>query len=322
MQTLKIKFGYFWPSFKNEDNYFTRVLSKKYKLEISDNPDFYFFTHPYNGKRDYLKYKCHRIFLGWENHRADWNICDYVLDSDFISNNPRHKRFPIWAGWNMQKLTEPKKIESFHSKKKFCCMLVSNAKAKERIDFFHELSKYKTVDSAGRYLNNTGRNIDDKMDFIKDYKFAISFENSSYPGYTTEKLIEPMYVNSIPVYWGNPVVGKDFNTRSFINISNKEDYQRAIEQITELDRNEDMYLRMAAEPWFNNNVIPEEMSQERLLQFFDFVIEDSKAKKPVGSFFIKDKMHRMELQFTGKVNRIKDRCNLLIKTMIKKDFKD
>ena len=32
MQTLKINFGYFWPSFKNEDNYFTRILSQKYKI--------------------------------------------------------------------------------------------------------------------------------------------------------------------------------------------------------------------------------------------------------------------------------------------------
>ena len=218
MQTLKINFGYFWPSFNNEDNYFTRILSQKYKLEISENPDFYFFTHPYNGKRDYLKYKCHRIFLGWENQRADWRICDYVLDSDFVSDNPRHKRFPIWAAWNLQKLIELEKRQAFANKKKFCCMLISNAKATERIDFFHELSKYKKVDSAGRHLNNIGRSIDDKMDFIKDYKFVISFENSTYPGYTTEKLIEPMLVNSVPVYWGNPVVEKDFNTRSFINI--------------------------------------------------------------------------------------------------------
>ena len=56
------------------------------------------------------------------------------------------------------------------------------------------------------------------MDFIKDYKFVISFENSSYPGYTTQKLIEPMLVNSSPIYWGNKSVGKDFNTKSFINV--------------------------------------------------------------------------------------------------------
>ena len=89
----KVNFGSFWPDFKKEDNYFTRILSFNYNVEISENPDLYFFTHPYNGIRDYLKYKCHRVFLGWENERADWNICDYVLDSDFVQNNPRHKRW-------------------------------------------------------------------------------------------------------------------------------------------------------------------------------------------------------------------------------------
>lgn len=307
MQTLKINFGYFWPSFNNEDNYFTRILSEKYKIEISENPDFYFFTHPYNGKRDYLKYKCHRIFLGWENQRADWNICDYVLDSDFVSENPRHKRFPIWAAWNLQKLIEPEQRQAFANKKKFCCMLVSNANAKERIDFFHELCKYKKVDSAGRYLNNIGRSIDDKMGFIKDYKFVISFENSSYPGYTTEKLIEPMLANTIPVYWGNPVVEKDFNTNSFINISGKEDYQRAIEQIIELDKNDDQFFEMAAQPWFRNNKIPEEMSRESLMEFFDFVIEDSKTKKPVGTFWVKNKVHYAELFYNRGLSALQNR---------------
>lgn len=110
METIKVNFGDFWPDFNKEDNYFTRVLSLKYKVEISDDPDFFFFTHSYNGKRDYLKYKCHRIFLGWENKRADWNICDYVLDSDSNDNNPRHKRWPIWAAWKPERLTQPKDI--------------------------------------------------------------------------------------------------------------------------------------------------------------------------------------------------------------------
>lgn len=282
MQSIKINFGYFWPSFNNEDNYFTRILSNKYRVEISDDPELYFFTHPYNGKRDYLKYKCHRIFLGWENQRADWRICDYVLDSDFLPGNPRHKRFPIWAAWNLQKLIEPKNVEAFTNKKKFCCMLVSNAKAKERIQFFHELSKYKQVDSAGRYLNNIGRYIDDKMDFIKDYKFVISFENSSSPGYTTEKLIEPMFANSIPVYWGNPEVDKDFNTESFINITSPEDYQKVIAEMIELDQDEEKYLEKASRPWFHENKIPEEMSQESLIEFFDFVLEDRKKRRPIA----------------------------------------
>lgn len=295
METIKINFGDFWPDFKNEDNYFTRILSLKYKVEISENPDFYFFTHPYNGRHNYLRYKCHRIFLGWENARANWDICDYVLDSDFYENNPRHKRWPIWASWHPQKLTAPKDVSKFANKKKFCCMVVSNAKAKDRIDFFNKLSKYKQVDSGGRYLNNVGAPVADKMKFISDYKFVISFENSSSPGYTTEKLIEPMLVNSIPIYWGNAAVGKDFNTASFINISNIENYQEAIEKIIELDKDEEKYMAMAAQPWLNNNQLHQEFTQESLAAYFDFVIADSKTKKPVAKNKVKHFKHLVSL---------------------------
>lgn len=294
MQTLKVNFGYFWPDFDKADNYFTRVLSKKYNVVLSDDPDLFFFTHAYNGKRDYLQYKCHRVFLGWENARADWNCADYVLDSDF-SNNQRHKRWPIWAAWDTAQLTQPKRPELFLQKKKFACMVVSNAKAKERIAFFHELSKYKQVDSGGRHLNNIGGPVANKMDFIKDYKFVISFENSSYPGYTTEKLIEPMLVNSIPVYWGNTEVGKDFNTNSFIHVNQYASYKEAIDHMIELDNDDEKFMQLAMQPWFTNNSIPAGMTQESLEAFFDFVIADMQTKQPVAQSLVKSNLHKAAL---------------------------
>jgi hypothetical protein len=295
MHTIKVNFGYFWPDFNPADNFFTSVLSRKYKVELSDDPDLFFFTHAYNGRRDYLNYKCHRVFLGWENIRADWNCCDYVLDSDFYTNNPRHKRWPIWAAWNTALLTQPKQEEQFRNKKKFACMVVSNAKAKERIAFFHELSKYKQVDSGGRYLNNIGGPVANKMDFIKDYKFVISFENSSYPGYTTEKLIEPMLVNSIPIYWGNTEVGQDFNTNSFVHVNSFASYDAAIEHIIELDNNQEKYMQMAMQPWFHNNRVPAEMTPQSLEAFFDFVLEDRKTKIPVATSLLKNNFHKLQL---------------------------
>jgi len=295
METIKVNFGYFWPDFNPEDNYFTKVLSFKYKVELSDDPDLYFFTHAYNNQRDYLRYKCHRVFLGWENVRANWNICDYVLDSDFVPSNLRHKRWPIWAGWDIGKLVQPKQAAAFLSKKKFACMVVSNANAKERIDFFHQLSKYKQVDSGGKYLNNVGGPVVNKMDFINEYKFVISFENSSHPGYTTEKLIEPMLVNSIPIYWGNKELGKDFNTKSFVHVNQFRNYQEAIEQIIQLDQDEELYRQMVAEPWFHENIVPQEMTNKSLEHFFDFVIRDMKTKKPVATSFYNSTVHKAEL---------------------------
>lgn len=304
METIKVKFDELYSGFNRSDNFFTRQLGAKYKVEISDDPDFYFFTHSVYGSKNYLKYKCHRIFWGGENMRADWNICDYVFDSDFYENNPRQKRWPLWAYWPLEKINKEKHFKTLENKKKFCCMVVSNPNCKERIDFFHELSKYKKVDSGGRFLNNTGFPVENKMEFIKDYKFVIAFENSSYPGYTTEKLIEPFLVNSIAIYWGNPVVGKDFNTNSFINIENVSQFDAAINKILELDRDDEKYLAMLNEPCFVNNKIPDEFSNESIQQFFDYIIQDSKIKRPVATIKIKNIKHSISNFKRRAVNKL------------------
>lgn len=307
MQIIKVKFDELYSGFNTSDNFFTEHLSAKYKVEISENPDFYFFTHPLFGSKNYLKYKCHRIFFGGENIRADWNICDYVFDSDFYDNNPRHKRWPLWAYWPLEKINKHKSINSLTDKKKFCCMLVSNPNCKERNDFFLKLSTYKKVDSGGRFLNNIGFPVENKMEFIKDYKFVIAFENSSFPGYTTEKLIEPFLVDSIPIYWGNPVVGKDFNTQRFINIADISQFDTAINKIIELDNDDEKYLAMLNEPSFVNYKIPEEFSCESFLKFFDYIIEDSKFKKPVATV----KRKKIKHSIANWKNKVVNRLNTL-----------
>ena len=96
--------------------------------------------------------------------------------------------------------------------------MTSNPYSQKRIGFFKELSKYKKVDSGGKVLNNVGGCVEDKLEFIKDYKFVISFENSAHPGYTTEKIVDPLAMNCIPIYWGNPYVARDFNNKRFYQL--------------------------------------------------------------------------------------------------------
>jgi len=305
MQTIKVKFDQLYKGFNTSDNFFTRNLSTKYKVEISDDPDFYFFTHRVYGSKNYLKYKRHRIFWGGENIRADWNICDYVLDSDFYENNPRQKRMPLWVYWGPERINQYKSFNNTTDKKKFCCMVVSNPKCQERNEFFHRLSQYKKVDSGGKFMNNICVPIENKMEFIKDYKFVIAFENSSYPGYTTEKLIEPLLVNSIPIYWGNPVIGKDFNTNCFINIKDVSQFDAAINKIIELDNDDEKYLAMRNEPCFVDYKIPDEFSNESIQQFFDFIIEDSKLKRPVATIKMKKIKHDISAIKNKILNKFK-----------------
>jgi hypothetical protein len=214
---------------------------------------------------------------------------------------------PLWAYWGLERINQRKTFDNINDKKKFCCMVVSNPKCKERNEFFHKLSKYKKIDSGGKFLNNIGIPVENKVEFIKDYKFVIAFENSSYPGYTTEKLIEPLLVNSIPIYWGNPEVGKDFNTNSFINIKDVLEFDAAINKIIELDTDDEKYLAMRNEPSFVNSIIPEEFTDKSIQKFFDFIIEDSKSKRPVATIKINEFKHHIGLfknRFMNKLNAV------------------
>lgn len=284
---IKVNFTDFWPDFKVRDNYFYNLLSKYFQLEISEKPDILFFS---NYGLNHLLYSCHKIQFFGENIRPDFRIADYVLSFDYL-DDPRHLRFPLYIlyfndEYTVEELVRKKgedEIEALmQRKKKFCCFVVSNSKSDTRIDFFHKLSAYKKVDSGGRVLNNIGKQVADKLSFVSDYKFIIAFENSSYLGYTTEKVLEPRQVNTIPIYWGNPVIDLEMNTKSFINYHDYNSYDALMERIIEVDNDDNLYKQYLKECLFKDYKPNEFCDEERVVSFFRGVVE-ALGKKPVSA---------------------------------------
>ena len=97
-------------------------------------------------------------------------------------------------------------------------------------------------------MNNVGGPVEDKLAFERSHKFSLCFENGSHPGYTTEKLIEALAARTVPIYWGDPEVGKYFNTKSFIQVKDETSFPEALRRVEELDRDDEQYLRMLREP--------------------------------------------------------------------------
>jgi hypothetical protein len=120
-------------------------------------------------------------------------------------------------------------------------------------------------------MNNIGQPVADKRKFQSEYKFSIAYENNAYrlehPGYTTEKIMEPMTVNSIPIYWGNPVIDREFNTKSFINFYDFNSEEDMIDYIIELDKDDDKYLEVLKQPWFTDYNIPDNNKIENIKSF-------------------------------------------------------
>jgi len=164
-----------------------------------------------------------------------------------------------------------------HRKVRRSCTGVSffpGADLTKRIKFFHKLSKYKKVDSGGKVLNNIGGRVKDKLTFIKDYKFTIAFENASFPGYTTEKLVQPMFVDSLAIYWGNELVHNDFNPKSFLNYLDFKSEDELIQKIIEVDQTDELYIEYLKQPYFHNNVVNEYVNPENVLKQFEYIFSN------------------------------------------------
>ena len=233
-----------------------------------------------------------KIFFGsGETSALDMNKCDYAFSYHYEDKikNKRYMRIPLYSFWgNRNKIKLIKKRINFPKRKKeknkFCNFIYSN-NISFRNEFFKKLTKYKGVDSYGKCMNNSSfpeskkDKYEQKLDLLKNYKFTIAFENSSVEGYTTEKLIHPMLVGSIPIYWGNPRIGEDFNTKSFINVHDYNSIDEVIERIKEIDKNEELYEKMLKEPWFKNNKPNKWFDEKRILDRLIEIVEKGKSMR-------------------------------------------
>ena len=267
---LKIKFTDFYSGFVWNGHCLYKYLIKYFDLELSENPDLIIYSC-YG--TEFLKYSCPRIFYTAENIRPDFRFCDFAVSFDYNSN-PRHLRLPLYnVYFDSATLTQPRDVDKLlKNKQGFCSFVVSNSKESEkRIQFFHQLSQYKQVYSGGKYANNVGGPVLNKREFIRNYLFNIAFENSSYPGYTTEKIAEPWVEGCIPIYWGDPEVTRDINPHCFINVHDFKSFEAVILHIQKVDASIEMQKQYLKEPFFRNNEVPfhlkDETNSEKLKEF-------------------------------------------------------
>ena len=226
--------------------------------------------------KEHLKYDCIKIFYTGEEQSPDFNVCDYAMGFDYITFGDRYFRLPLMY----QPLYRDSYIEMVsrgsHNQEirnKFCSFVYSNSQADPiRNNFFEKLSEYKKVDSGGRFKNNIGRSVKDKLNFERGYKFSIAFENVSHPGYYTEKIVQAFAAGGIPIYWGDPLIEKVFNPNAFINIMNFKNMDNAIDYVRYLDNNDEEYLKILGENPLNTGQeleILEEKFEKFVRNIFD-----------------------------------------------------
>jgi hypothetical protein len=125
-----------------------------------------------------------------------------------------------------------------------------------RIDLLHALGSKGNVDVFGRGWDDTSNMppylvaklatirsafkgpCDDKHELLSRYKYTIAYENTAYPGYVTEKVIDAIVASSVPVYMGAPDIVKQLPAAAFIDaraLGSPEAIAARMEQMSEAE---------------------------------------------------------------------------------------
>lgn len=299
MRKIKINFCDFSKGFNREENDFIDILSERYEVEISDNPDYLFYS--VFGK-EHTKFQCVKIFYTGECITPDFNEADYAIGFDHITFEDRYLRMPLYRLFQYRRdLDLAYKQRQADNRSGFCSFVCSNDRGMpERVQMLDLLNRYKQVSSGGRYKNNVGGPVADKHEFVSGYKFNIAFENCVGNGYTTEKIVQAFAAGAIPIYYGNPKIAQEFNPDAFINCHEYKSLEAAVDAVIRIDSDDALYGKMRCAPISFSDYRGQNDLKEFLFHIFDQQLAEAR-RVPRNSLIARKANEDAALRILDKV---------------------
>ncbi len=305
---IRIAFARFWPGFVPDD--FGRwfpFLADRYDLVVSSEPDVVFysvfslrFRRGYDPRRAaslarYPKGDYVRVFLTGENVEPEMDDCEFAIGYSTLVEHPDFLRLPLWVvenrafGYGPERLVKAPGTdwERVADAKSGFCAFVSSWSVSFRNAIVERLARVGRVDSAGSVMNTMGgwrvpsepNRMAGKAAFLKRYKFTLAVENTIWPGYQTEKLVDPMHADSVPIYVGDPQASATFDPASYIDLARFGSLTEMLEFVREIEADRARYLAMLAAPWYRGNQLPAFARDETIAAFLDRIFAAALARR-------------------------------------------
>lgn len=218
-----------------------------------------------------------RIFVERENLHKPWmqNWLHRFLDDERIKLSlgfdelihPQYMRFPFWLMWSVFSPTaDYKEIKSqiermdspsnhSYDDRKFCAFVCSHDD-KGRRELYDSFSTIDKVDCDGKLFHNNDelQNIfsDNKLSYLRQYRFNLTPENSNHLNYVTEKIFEAICSGCIPIYQGsnNSPEPDVLNPKAVIFVEIGSDNDDAVMKVRNLNLDRAAYLHFANQKRF------------------------------------------------------------------------
>jgi hypothetical protein len=261
-ETLKIGFADMWDPWEKED-FITPILNQYFNIVIDQrNPDILFHSI-FGGMKETPKYNCKKVLILAENYRSQQYKSNYSISFD--KHNETNFKLPLWQiFWLLNPTIEQKLFNRVkHNEfKYFSAFVVSNPSNNLRNNHFDQLHSYKSVMSYGKVRTNSlklqqlskgkyWRDAKEQFFIENPHQFMMTYENTAYPYYCTEKIMDAFLVGSLPIYYGDPFIEDDWNKKAFIN-----SYKlgtKWLDKVIELDKNKNLFNDMYSEPIFTES---------------------------------------------------------------------
>jgi len=200
----------------------------------------------------------------WEKYN-DLLLNKKTIDLSLGFDNIEHEkylRFPLWLMYafdpednyetiklKCQKLNQHK--ISPEERKKFCSFICRNDYFGDRLVMYNQINQINQIDCGSLFMHNNddlkAKYNDNKIEYLKQYRFNLCPENSNNDGYVTEKIFEAISSGCIPIYWGsnNEPEPNILNKDAIFFIQNNIESPEIIYKIKRLNENPKLYKEFA-----------------------------------------------------------------------------
>ncbi|RXJ84872.1 glycosyltransferase family 10 domain-containing protein [Arcobacter sp. CECT 8985] len=144
------------------------------------------------------------------------------------------KEFDLYGtGWNKYHFSGPKIVRAFN-----------------KIPYIPELIAKFTNNKYSSYKGL----VDSKFETMKNYKFAICYENiKDQNGYITEKIFDCFFAGCVPIYWGAKNVTEYIPRECFIDKREFDSFERIYDYIKNMDEKTYINYLNAIEKFLNSS---------------------------------------------------------------------
>ncbi|MEO0773590.1 MAG: glycosyltransferase family 10 [Pseudomonadota bacterium] len=149
---------------------------------------------------------------------------------DVLDRVPNGIFFPYGSTW----IPDWKDCDT--TKSKLCSLIASAKRSQPGHVLRHQVADWAQtakldVDLLGQGYAPFGA----KSDGLAPYRYSVVIENAQEVNYFTEKLIDAVLCETVPIYWGCPNLGDFIDTSGMILCQSFEDMQAALQSMSEDD---------------------------------------------------------------------------------------